>query len=177
MKIVRIVSGGQSGADQGFLDACIYYGLDYGGYIPKGGICEGGLIPYKYKNLIELKTASYLKRTEANVVSSDCTLIFSYGALEGGSLKTAGFAKKHNRPYLHVDLEESKRVKAVKVISNWLKEKCPANCILNGAGSRASKSPEIQRAVELIMVDVLNTVNGFRVYPMYDSKPMILRGK
>lgn len=177
MSISKIVSGGQTGADQGFFDACIYYGLEYGGYIPKNRKSENGKIHSKYENLIELDSEDYLKRTEANVVNSDCTLIFTIGKLEGGSSKTSKLANKYKRPCFHIDLDSTDREAAAKIAAEWIRTACPDKCVLNGAGSRASKAAGIQQLVEIVMIDVLNDVNGFRVYPMHFSKPMILREK
>ena len=46
--ITKIVSGGQSGADQGGLDAAIELGIPHGGWCPKGRKSEDGVIPDKY---------------------------------------------------------------------------------------------------------------------------------
>jgi hypothetical protein len=103
MPITRIVSGGQTGADRGGLDAAIYAGVPHGGWCPKGRKAEDGSIPAKYV-LKEIKSADYLKRTEANVIDSDATLLITFGRLSGGSLRTLEFCRKHGRPYHHVNL-------------------------------------------------------------------------
>jgi hypothetical protein len=158
MSIVKIVSGGQTGADRGGLDAAIYCGVPHGGWCPKGRKAEDGIIPAKY-DLKDMPTSDYLARTEANVVDSDATVIFTCGALEGGSKKTAQFAKKHKKSCLHVDLDVFNRKAAVTMILNWLRDICSAECTLNVAGSRGSKAPMLDQAVMIRMVDVLSTVN------------------
>ena len=82
--ITKIVSGGQSGADQGGLDAAIELGIPHGGWCPKGRKSEDGAIPDKY-NLVETKSGDYRVRTEQNVVDSDATVVFTYGPASGGS--------------------------------------------------------------------------------------------
>jgi hypothetical protein len=72
--IEKIVSGGQTDADQGALDAAIKLGVSYGGWIPKGRITEDGTPPDKYK-LQEMLSDSYPKRTVQNVIDSDGTVI------------------------------------------------------------------------------------------------------
>ena len=43
------------------------------------------------------------QRTEWNVRDSDGTVVFSLAPkLTGGSLKTVEFARKHNKPWIHV---------------------------------------------------------------------------
>lgn len=171
MSILKIISGGQTGADRGGLDAAIHCKLAHGGWCPKGRIAEDGAIPAQYL-LQESTSKNYTHRTEANVVDSDCTLIFTYGTLEGGSLKTAQFAKKHNRPFLHVDLASGlSREKAVDMIVQWLKDSCPKACVLNVAGQRASKAPTIAGVVKAWMVDVINKANGTMFYPIQENAP------
>jgi len=59
-------------------------------------------VPPQYQ-LSETPSASYLQRTEWNVRDSDSTVIFTMAAaLAGGSKRTAEFAKKHGKPFLHI---------------------------------------------------------------------------
>ena len=88
MPITKIISGGQTGADRGGLEAAIEYGIPHDGWCPKGRLAEDGVIPDKYE-LSEMASKSYLKRTEANVVDSDAIVIFAFGKLTGGSKRTA----------------------------------------------------------------------------------------
>ena len=112
---------------------------------------------------------NYLKRTEANVVDSDATIIFTYGMPSGGSLRTVEFALKHGKPYHTVDLLTEGRDRAVKDIAEWLagngvndyeyyEATPPQECVLNVAGSRESKAPDIELLVMQVMVDVLRAV-------------------
>jgi len=82
--LTKIISGGQTGADQAALDAAIEMGIPHGGWIPKGRLTEAGPLPEKY-NLQEMPSKDYLKRTQQNVLDSDGTLFFSHGDLTGGS--------------------------------------------------------------------------------------------
>ena len=159
MTVARIVSGGQTGADRGGLEAAIHCGLPYGGWCPKGRKSEDGTIPAKYI-LQEMNTPDYLARTEANVVDSDATLIFTAGRLEGGSLKTSQFAVNYSKPCLHIDTSAVRRGEAVVQIVDWLARVCPRDCVLNVAGSRASKAPQLAGTVRAWLVDVLSAVNG-----------------
>ncbi|MBL7017121.1 MAG: hypothetical protein ISR84_06140, partial [Kiritimatiellales bacterium] len=73
MKVAKIISGGQSGADRAALDAAMACGIPHGGWCPKGRLAEDGQISPKY-NLREMETDSYSERTKANVADSDLTL-------------------------------------------------------------------------------------------------------
>ena len=48
MTIKKIISGGQTGADQGALDAAIKYDFPHGGWIPKGRLTERGRMKCPY---------------------------------------------------------------------------------------------------------------------------------
>ena len=169
MPITQLISGGQTGADRGGLEAALYCKVPHGGWCPKGRLAEDGPIPDKYL-LQEMTTKDYLRRTEANVVDSDATVVFTYGLPSGGSLRTVEFARKHAKPYEQVDLLHTSRETAVKTLADWLggdgendyedyEAIPPGSCILNVAGSRESKAPDIELLVMQIMIDVLRSVN------------------
>jgi hypothetical protein len=99
--LTKIISGGQTGADQAGLEVAIKLNIPHGGWIPKGRLTENGPLPDKY-NLQEMPGKSYPKRTEQDVMDSDGTVIFSHGKLTGGSALTAQLAEKHSKPILHL---------------------------------------------------------------------------
>ena len=154
MAIVRIVSGGQTGADRGGLDAAIQAGIPHGGWCPKGRKAEDGVIPPIY-NLTETKSADYKARTEANVKDSDASVIFTRGPLDGGSLLTAQFAKRHLKPHLHLDLSAASVSQASQTLLIWLDRLGGEALVLNVAGQRESKSPGLQTQVRAVLSAVL----------------------
>lgn len=130
----KIVSGGQSGADQAALDWAIANGVEHGGWCPKGRKSEDGKIDPKY-GLKETPSAAYLERTEWNVRDSDATVIFTLDPkLSGGSKKTMEFAEKHGKPCRH--FRPSVDVKFLRRFLEMYEVK-----VLNVAGSRASNAP------------------------------------
>ncbi len=149
--IVKIISGGQTGADRAALDAAIRLGLPHGGWIPKGRLAEDGPLPETYA-LKETASAVYAERTEKNVIDADGTLIVSHGGLCGGSAYTCEMAAKHGRPWLHVDLDRMGAFHGAMTICDWI----AANRIklLNVAGPRASKDPRIYRSVLALIESV-----------------------
>ena len=142
--IKKILSGGQTGADQAALDTAIKLDIPHGGWIPKGRITENGPLSDKYQ-LEEMSTSSYAERTEQNVIDSDGTLIISHGKLTGGSSYTREIALEHIQPWLHIDLNKTGIFDAAVKLSEWVLNNNIV--ILNVAGPRASKDPKIYRAV------------------------------
>lgn len=141
--IERIVSGGQSGADRGALDAALALGIGHGGYCPLGRRAEDGPIAARYQ-LTELSSPDYAVRTERNVVESDGTVLITEGKPTGGSALTRAMARKHRRPFLHLDLAAGPGhgdAEPASLLRNWLRTHSIR--ILNVAGSRESKCPGI----------------------------------
>ncbi|MFC1819533.1 YpsA SLOG family protein [Thermodesulfobacteriota bacterium] len=150
--ITKIISGGQTGADLAALDVAIELGIPHGGWIPKGRKTENGRLSEKYQ-MKEIKSIDYAQRTELNIVDSDGTIIFSHGKLTGGSALTLKLAKKHNRPCFHIDLDDLSDYKAAEIITDWLDIRNIE--VLNVAGSRASKDPQIYEDVQNVLKSVL----------------------
>jgi hypothetical protein len=92
-----------------------------------------------------MSTDDYPSRTEQNVIGSDGTLIITHGELADGSEYTWEVTKKHSRPYFHADLNITSNFNSAQAIYSWIKEHEIET--LNVAGSRASKDPDIYRAV------------------------------
>jgi hypothetical protein len=150
--IEKIISGGQTGADQAALDAAIKLGISHGGWIPKGRLTEDGPLSDKY-DLIEMPTASYPERTKKNIRESDGTLILSRGRLTGGSDLTEKWAIKYGKPMLHIDLSSVTPFDAAVQINNWIVDYDIK--IMNVAGPRASKDSKIYQSTLDIIESVL----------------------
>ncbi len=148
---MKIISGGQTGADRAALDAAIFLGIEHGGWLPKGRKTEDGPLSAQYC-LQELASASYRVRTEQNIINSDATLIFSFGPLTGGSALTEALAIKHNRPCLHIDFESVPSKKAILAVEKWFHSRIIKT--LNIAGPRASGEPHIYDAVFNLILQV-----------------------
>lgn len=139
-RIPKIISGGQTGADRAALDWALSHKIPCGWWCPKGRKAEDGPIPETYP-LRESTSASYLQRTEWNVRDSDGTVLFSVSpALSGGSKKTVEFAKKHKKSYLHLHVGQADCERRLR---SFLSGNSIA--ILNVAGPRASKEPDVAR--------------------------------
>ena len=147
MRIQKIISGGQTGADRAGLDWAIKNGIPHGGYCPKGRRSEDGPIDAKYQ-LQETASKEYPPRTELNVKNSDGTVIFSKTlSLGRGSALTSKLADRHGKPCLVLlfgEVEPEGERLYIFVEQYDIK-------VLNVAGSRESTSPGIHNFVEKVL--------------------------
>lgn len=153
----RLISGGQTGADRGALDAAIALGIPHGGWCPRGRLAEDGVIPAPYR-LTETAAADYETRTRANVRSADATLIITAGGpLSGGTLHTAEYARALDKPLLHVDLAAAEHDLDTpgQHLRTWLRHHAVRT--LNVAGPRESTAPGIHAAVRDFLCQALIT--------------------
>lgn len=145
---MKIISGGQTGADRAALDAAMELGIPHGGWLPRGRKAEDGPVSRRYR-LQEMASPNYRDRTRKNILESDATLIVSFGPLTGGSALTEALAIRHDRPCLHLDMEHTTPGQAIAVLELWLKKFAVST--LNVAGPRASGEPRIYDTVKELL--------------------------
>lgn len=150
-----IWSGGQTGVDQGALDAALALGIPHGGWCPKGRRSEVGPIPLKYL-LTEHGSAKYPPRTKQNIHDTEATLILTCGPLcyQGpGTKLTRRYAYEEEKLEMILDLEENFKNQNPSsdlaeifpdsyLLLGWLEKHNIQR--LNVAGSRESSHPGIQ---------------------------------
>jgi hypothetical protein len=145
---LKIICGGQTGADRAALDWAIEYGTPHGGWCPKGRKAEDGPIDLRY-TMQETPSSNYEQRTEWNVSDSHGTVVLSIAArLTGGSKKTVEMAHKHHKPVLHLSREAGPSMPQQKLLCFLRKHRIK---ILNVAGPRASKEPEVAGFVKQVL--------------------------
>lgn len=179
VEVTKVISGGQTGADRGGLDAAIALNeyrqtnggevFELGGWCPRGRKAEDGKVPNEYP-LIETISASFTTRTRKNIEESDATLVFVDGGMSGGSLLTVEHCKKKRKLHLIVtlldyrvdrntlertefELDGLSWLTRAGRVRNWLI--AGEVKTLNVAGSRETKAPGTQNRVGRFMVDVL----------------------
>ena len=137
---ISIISGGQTGVDRAALDAALAAGVPCGGWCPPGRAAEDGPIPARYP-LRELAEGGYLERTRANVDESDGTAVIHAGDIEGGTAQTVVYCAARSKPHLILDSSATAPAAAAKLLREFIERHHVA--VLNIAGPRASKQPEI----------------------------------
>ena len=148
--IEKIISGGQTGADQGGLEAGKELGLQTGGTAPQMYMTELGAC-LKLRDTYgltegEYDIKTYPKRTRKNVIDSDATVIFGQ-VNEPGSKLTCDLCVALGKPW---DVNPNRL--DLQCLLSWHNVK-----VLNVAGNRESKSPGIQERVRNFLVDALRT--------------------
>ncbi len=146
---IRIVSGGQTGADRAALDVALELGLDCGGWCPRGRLAEDGPIPERYP-LRETTSAEYPPRTKKNVEDADATVIFDAptGRPSRGTALTVRCCREAGKP--HLVLSGFPDVQAdVAQLAAFLAEVQPGT--LNVAGNRESGTPGIYQHVRQVL--------------------------
>lgn len=165
--IEKIISGGQTGADQAGLEAAYEMRVETGGWAPKGFLTEVGPDPSlceKY-GLDEHKSDKYQPRTYANVKDADATILFlcPMHVNSPGSECTKKAIENYGKPWYTLPVQRggSGRNEVSELFLSdtvkWIQDNDIK--ILNIAGNRESKCPGIQRAVKEYMEKLIGKVN------------------
>lgn len=151
--INKIISGGQTGADQGGLVAGNVLKIFTGGTAPANYFTEkGNNFRLKEFGVFECESANYLVRTEKNIEEADGTVIFGNGN-SPGSKATEKICLNNFKPYFKIpnpkrlDLYKDKFIKWI--IDNRIE-------VLNIAGNRESKNKGICRDTYEFLVQSLS---------------------
>jgi Circularly permutated YpsA SLOG family len=166
---MKIITGGQTGADRAALDAAIASGLVWGGWCPNGGWAEDlpdppGLLA-RYPDLQETPLSDPAQRTEWNVRDSDAILIIVDRAGLSVSKGTTGateWAGRHGKPFLVIDVSQPD---ADAQVAAWLREqrkRFGAHMALGVGGPRESEAPGIYASARRLMAGVLSACSGVR---------------
>jgi len=152
----QIISGGQTGADQGGLLAARELAIPTGGTAPQSWLTETGPEEQLLRGfgLMECVEPGYDSRTKMNVFDADGTVIFgSYAS--GGSALTAKIAREAGKPLFHVPfpaLHEGQDKKAD--FREWLVRFRIR--ILNVAGNRESQNSGLQEFARKFLIEALH---------------------
>ena len=162
MQIIKIISGGQSGVDQGALLAAMNCNVQTGGWCPPGRSCETGRIPEHF-NLKETPDERSnmapdiprSQRTEWNIRDSDGTLILApsrYLLSDKGSEWAEKCCMLLGKPFLLTDPADDK---CVLHIVDWIKQRRIE--ILNVAGPPESLWSGAENSAKQIVYKLLSS--------------------
>jgi len=106
MTLKKVISGGQSGADQAGLCIAKEFGFETGGWAPKNWITSEGKKQGLLQTVYCLKEhkGGYAKRTWANVKDSDATIRLAYNFDSPGERCTLNAIKQYKKPYIDIYL-------------------------------------------------------------------------
>ena len=133
MKLHKVISGGQTGADRAGLECAKELGLETGGTAPSNYYTEDGP-DISLKDFGLVTGGDYRSRTRQNVYDADATLWFGNTSSPGYKC-TAGAAKDFGRPFF-----VNAGVSTLYHIATEFK-------VINIAGNRASKNPRVMDLV------------------------------
>ena len=157
-KLRKIVSGGQTGVDRAALDWALARGVPCGGWCPLGRWAEDGPIDVRYP-LRETPGADPALRTEWNIRDSDGTLIVTLARrLSGGTLLTAGLARRLARPLLHLAKADGPAAGQAESLRQFIGQH--EIRVLNVAGPRESGEPGVGEFAAGLLEDALGQADG-----------------
>lgn len=161
---LKIVSGGQTGADRGGLRAAMARGFETGGVAPAGWRSEDGKVPLDLRAGLVAR-GTYTSRTRENIEGADCTILFTrQGTWSPGSNLTERVAREIGHQLLLVELPDSapNLVRIAHDIRAFLRmvARGKTSLVVNVSGSRESRCPGIEREVERVLLLAFIAVGG-----------------
>ena len=154
----KLISGGQTGADQAAWRAGRAFGIPVGGWMPKGFLTDDGSRPEfaERYGAVEMPTDSESAHTQKNVQESDATLWFGVTTTSYAWV-TVGACHKFGKPCMPVypgaTFEPSH-------VATWITENDIKT--LNVAGNREEEERGIADRVERFLSEVLQQLGHVR---------------
>lgn len=141
--ILRVISGGQTGADQAGLAAARAVGLPTGGWVPQGCRTESGPMSelVTLYGCQETTTDAWAERTVKNAQWAHVTLWFGRSGSPGYNLTRKSVLAAEREWKFQPELAELRMLKQLQI-----------PFIVNVAGNRESKNPGIyQKTYDLLL--------------------------
>jgi hypothetical protein len=153
---MKIISGGQTGADIGALLWAKDHGFHTGGWMPHGFRTDDGPCPH-YADLYNMRCTrsyDYPPRTRLNVLDSDYVLVIGNPFSPGCKL-TIKLARSTHTPCLIVAWPDSPRhwVSSIRLFQLAIAQIKPSALMV--AGNRERKNPGIATATMLFLSEAL----------------------
>jgi putative molybdenum carrier protein len=154
VSILKVVCGGETGADRAAVDFALSQHVPYGGWVPRDGwaedYCEPPGLLAVYREFVPTQSTDLAVRTTLNVRDSTATVVFSPAmATSSGVTQTLTMANVLKRPIAVIDPSSAEADALFETFLNRLS----AEVTLNVAGPRESEVPGLYRSV----TDLLNS--------------------
>lgn len=148
--LIKIISGGQTGADRAGLIAAKTAGLQTGGTMPKGFKAHDGLHPEfaELYGMEEDPSPYYPPRTFKNAYAADGTVRFAADFTTAGEKLTLTAIQRSKKPHFDVDVLGSTQPEE---LVSWIMENKIR--VLNVAGNSEKSAPGIGEFVRLFLLD------------------------
>ena len=139
MGLIRVISGGQTGADRGGIEAAFELGVETGGHAPKDfRTSRGNDTTLAKYGLVQDTSFGYPPRTQLIVRNSDGTVIIGTKMQSPGSVLTHSLCVKHKKPCKQIGLPEDytndQLLEQAQHLASWIRKK--KITVLNVAGNR-----------------------------------------
>jgi len=159
----KVISGGQTGADQGGLIAAREFGIETGGVAPLHYLTSTGPCPLLMAFGLT-NVGTYETRTRDNVWRSGGTVVITHDHDSPGSKLTRAICVAEGKPFINIDIKsillgiEDERSSKIFERAERLAEFVEQHqvSILNVAGNREIKDQFVPNRVTLTTVDLLS---------------------
>lgn len=137
--IKKVISGGQTGADQAGLFAAEKFNIGTGGWMPRNFLTKAGPSPDLGKRFgMSEHPSGYKDRTFANVKDSDGTIRFASNFNSAGEKVTLTAIEEFEKPRMDIDVTDPC---AIGEVAEWVRTQNIQ--VLNVAGNSEDNSPGI----------------------------------
>lgn len=145
---MKIISGGQVGADIAALRVAKKLGFETGGWAPKGWVTKNGPMPQYAEEygMTECHDGGYPERTRMNVMSSDCTIRIASNWKSYGELCTLRWIRFYNKPYhdIHLNGDLEYLPQLPRLIAIWIEKNMYETINVSGNSTRLLE-PVVER--------------------------------
>lgn len=161
---MKIISGGQVGADIAALQIAKSMGMETGGWMPKGFKTRDGFHPEyaEIYGMLETNDGGYPVRTCLNVEAGDVTVRLGHNFASYGELATAKYIRKYYKPHIDVAINpiSGDTYPAETYVADWLQVYKPE--VINVAGNA---HPLIEPIVHRYLEKVFNIMGLYHQVP------------
>lgn len=163
VKIIKVISGGQTGSDQAGLFVAKALHISTGGWAPKDYMTSEGPNPTLLRDtygLEECQEPGYPPRTYLNAKNSDCTIRLAYKFDTAGEICTLKAIRYYRRQFQDINLMHCPE-EHLDHISQWFNLLGKDYITVNIAGNRQSENFDVFGESCKILFKLFKKVNDY----------------